>query len=51
MIPGQTDIDEMIATAEVCDECPDPATCQAEVFCLADLGHCPPDDARWDSPE
>lgn len=50
MIPGQTDIDECIALAEgTCDDCPDSATCQAENICLADLGHCPPDDERWDS--
>lgn len=57
-IPGQTDIDEMIHLAtlaeggtETCDDCPDPGSCQAENYCLADLGQCPPDDdASWDEP-
>lgn len=49
MIPGQTDIDEAIAVAESCEDCPDPATCQAENVCVGDLDTLPTLDERWDS--
>jgi hypothetical protein len=49
MIPGQTDIDETLADSEPCDECPDPASCQAEDCCLAELGQGAP-EGGWDEP-
>lgn len=50
MIPGQIDIDECIEIAEACDDCPDPATCQAEGSCPAAVDPIePPEAERWDA--
>jgi len=53
MTPGQLDIDECISIAEhdgygTCDECPDPASCQAEGVCVLELSTSLEPASQWD---